>query len=255
MPKITLTDRSLIPDGLDVEEIDGTFVVDVVNKSKLDEFRNTNIEVTKDRDTLKSFRDTVAGIVGDDLEAFKTSYAELSTISQQVKDGKLKGTDQITTEVENRTKSMREDYERQLQAKANEAKTATETGKTWETKYKRTLIDQAVTRAAINPEAGVEPTALPDIMSRAYAVFVVEDSGNVVPKDGAAVIYGSDGATPMTPDEWVAGLKKQAPHFFKRSAGGGSEGGAAKGLGGMSAEDIAKLSPRQKMELARKNAK
>ena len=252
MPKITFTDRSQVPEGLDVAEVDGKFVVEVVNKSKLDEFRDTNINITKERDSLKAYRDSVADIVGDDAAAFKATYTDLAATAQKVKDGTLKGTDAITAEVEARTKSMREDFERQLVSKANEARTATENARSWEDKHKRSLIDSAITKAAINPESGVETTALPDIMTRAYGVFKVQDNGSVVPMDGEAVIYGNDGATPMTPDEWVASLKKQAPHFFKRSAGGGSEGGANKGLGGMSPEAISKLSPAQKMELARK---
>lgn len=256
MPQIIFTDRASVPEGIDVKETeDGKFVIDVVNKAKLDEFRENNVNLAKERDTLRKFHESVAPIVGEDLEAFQTNYAELSGTAQKVKDGKLKGTDAIEAEVENRTKSMREDYDRQLSLKANEAKAAADAAKDWQGKFKRTQIDQAITQAAIKPEYGVENTAIPDLLHRAYSIFSVKDDGNVVPMDGEAIVYGSDGATPMTPDEWVKGLQKTAPHMFKRSAGGGAEGGLNKGIKGMSSADLAKLSPQAKMELARKQSK
>lgn len=255
MPQIIFTDKSAIPDGLEVSEVEGKFVVNVVDKAKLDEFRENNVIIAKERDALKAFKDTVSPIVGDDLAEFSKTYDTLRGVNQQVADGKLKASGDVDAEVEKRTKAMREDYERQLLAKATEARSASDRAVTSETKFKRTLIDQAITKAAINPDNGVESSALIDLMTRAYNVFKVKDDGNVVPMDGEAVIYGNDGATPMTPDEWLGSLKKQAPHFFKRSAGGGAEGGSNKGFGGMTQEEIAKLSPEQKMAMARKVAK
>lgn len=252
MPKITFTDRSQVPEGLEVSEVDGKFVIDVVNSAKLNEFRDNNIAIAKERDTLKKFYETVSPLVGEDVDSFTSSLTELQATAQQVKDGKLKASDQISTEVENRVKTMRDDLDRQLQAKAGEAKAANDKASEWEKKFKRTLIDQAVTQAAISPDNGVEPTAIPDLLYRAYSVFSVENDGKVIPKDGEAIIYGSDGATPMTTTEWVKSLQKSAPHMFKRSAGGGAEGGGNKGLGGMSAEEINKLSAAQKIALARR---
>jgi hypothetical protein len=72
--------------------------------------------------------------------------------------------------------------------------------------------------------------------------------------DGEAIIYGADGATPMTPDEWLAKLRDSAPYFCKNSNGGGATGNQGnKMFGGMSKEDFNKLSGAQKLALARKS--
>jgi hypothetical protein len=90
-------------------------------------------------------------------------------------------------------------------------------------------------------------------------VFKVDANGQLVAKDGDAIIYGADGATPMSPSEWVRGkLREQAPYFYKNSSGGGATGGGTAGdakFGGMAEAEFRKLAPEKKLALANKMKK
>ncbi len=147
--------------------------------------------------------------------------------------------------------TMKGDYETRLQAVGKEANAWKERAAQSDTKFKRSQIAQAITNAVIDPNSGVEASALPDILERAYKTYTVEDNGDLVAKDGEATIYGGDGSTPLAPKEWVAKLKDTAPYFFKNSTGGGGNGnGNGKALGGMSAADFQKLPAAKRLELA-----
>ena len=55
------------------------------------------------------------------------------------------------------------------------------------------------------------------------------------------VVYGKDGTSPMSVIDWTTGLKKQAPHLFQGSQGGGAQGS---GKGNV---DTSKLTSAQKI--------
>jgi hypothetical protein len=225
----------------------------VVPQAKLEEFRTNNIAVSQERDGLKSRIDKLAALMGEggDDDAFAAEIAELRKMAQQVKDGKLKGTDSVEGEVARRVAEMKRDYERQLQDQATKATAAEKRALEADQKYRRSLIDRAVTDAVLDDKSGAEQRALPDILSRAYAVFKIEDDGKLVARDGEAVIYGADGATPMTPLEWLGKLREQAPYFFKGSNGGGASGTTGtKTMGGYTAAEFAKLPALKRLEIA-----
>ena len=119
--------------------------------------------------------------------------------------------------------------------------------------YKQTFIDRQVSTVCNDPELGVEATAIDDVMNRARAVFIVEEDGSLTPKSKTGqTLWGEDGSTPMTMKEWVnISLRKDAPHYFKKSAGGGATGGAdAKNFGGMTKEEFDKLPAIRRLEIA-----
>lgn len=253
MPEISFDTLDAIPEGLreNASQKDGKFTINVVLKSKLDEFRDNNTTLAQERDALKATTTALTAIVGDDVAAFTTSYEDMKKTAQQVADGKLKGSEAIETEVNNRVSGMKSDYERQLQAAGVETKNWKDKAEASETKFKRSLIDRGVTNAVLAETSGALPGALTDILTRAYGIFAVDDKGGLIAKDGEATIYGNDGATPMTPAEWLEKLKEQAPYFFKNSQGGGASGSDNKIPGGMSSEDFSKLSGAQQLALAR----
>lgn len=254
MPDMIFDALDKVPEGLreHAKEQDGKVIVKVVPQAKLEEFRNTNITLAQERDALKAQFEPLRGLIGEDVKAFETELTELRTTAQKVKDGSLKGTDAIQAEVAQRVAQMKGDYERQLTEKANEATAWKNKAAEADQKFRRSLVDRAVTDAVLNEKSGAEPRALPDILSRAYAVFRVEDDGKLVAKDGEAVIYGSDGATPMSPAEWLGKLREQAPYFFKNSNGGGASGSqGTKDYGGMSKADFQKLPASERLRIAR----
>lgn len=257
MPDIVFESEEKIPEGLReyAKKLeDGTVVVKVAPAVKLDEFRNKNIELSKERDTLTDFVSKAKPVFGDDLDAFQAEIAELRKTAQLVKDGKLQGSAEVEAEILRRVESMKKNFESQLSEKAKEAADAKKQVNLIDSKYRQTKIDRYVTDAVLDDKNGADPRALNDILKHAYNVFKVREDESIVPMEGEAIIYGSDGATPMTPSEWLAKLREGAPYFFKNSNGGGATGGQGpKKIGNLSKEDFDKLSGAQKLAIIRKN--
>ncbi len=110
------------------------------------------------------------------------------------------------------------------------------------TRLEQLLIDNVVKTSAI--KLGVIAEAVDDVVLRAKTMFRIEN-GQPVPKDAdGKVIYGKDGSSPMSVDEWLTGLKTSARHLFLGSAGSGAGGGNRAG-----APDMSKLTPAQKISL------
>lgn len=255
MPNITFATQDEIPDGLKefAKKVDDKFVVEVVPGAKLEEFRTNNIRISQERDALGQVVQKLKPVVGDDLDGFISGYNELVTTSQKVKDGSLKATDDINKEVENRVATMRSGYDTQLAQAQREKAEALAAKRDSDNKYNRSIVDRAVTTVVIDPNSGANPEALNHILKTAYEVFQVTADGKLIAKDGDAVIYGANGADPMTPAEWLARLRTQAPYFFKSSNGGGAAGGNNTGnerFGGMTKADFDKLSPDRKLAIA-----
>jgi hypothetical protein len=59
---------------------------------------------------------------------------------------------------------------------------------------------------------------------------------------------GADGKKPLQPEEWLKGLKEQAPHLFPPSKGGGAGGG---GRATGSNDDLQSLPPTERLRIAR----
>lgn len=200
---------------------DGAYYLSVdgaVDKAKLDEFRNNNVKLLKDLEKFK------------DVDPAK--YQELLALAKKQQEKQLIDAGEIDKVVEQRVGEMKSTYENQL-------KTLTEQNSVAQRQLESLLIDNAVRDAAV--KSGVQPTAVDDVLLRAKATFKIKD-GNAVPVDAQGnVVYGKDGTSPMSVVDWTTGLKKQAPHLFQGSQGGGAQGS---GKGNV---DTSKLTPAQKI--------
>lgn len=253
MPEILFESDSLIPEELRGEAKKneaGKFVLNLVPKTKLDEFRENNVRVSKERDELLGKYSKVSQIVGEDPDTFAKDLADLRQTHQQVADGKLKKSEDIEKTVTDRTAAMRKSFEDQSQLSAKETALAKAENESLKGEIRKINIDRAITSSVLGEKSGALPEALPHILSEAYKVFVVEANGDIVPKNGDAIIYGANGSSPMTPDEWLQKLREKSSYLFKPSAGGGAAGSKDTKMGGLNAADYAKLTPYQKLELA-----
>lgn len=253
MPDIFYDTLDLVPDGLKefAKEADGKVAVSVVAKSKLDEFRDNNIKVVKERDDMAAALTKAKTILGtEDFDAAAATLTELRTVAQRVKDGELVANTSLDDALKQRTEQMRQSYETEVQTKAKEAAEWRNKFSQTDTKLRQTYIDRAVTDVVLDESIGVHPKAVRDILGRAYDVYSVSDDGKLTPKRGEAVLYGADGVTPMSPKEWVLSLREEAPYFFKGSNGGGSSGADGQTINGMTAAEIAKLPPEQRLAIA-----
>ena len=209
--KFKYTNKQEIPAELQsfYVERDGVRFLDadgVVEKSKLDDFRQTNITLTNQ---LKKFE-------GVDPDAVRQLAADKQRLEdeQRIKDGKFQEV------LDARLKGARADWDKQFATVAGERDAL-------HGRLSAIQIDQAVVNEAT--KRGLRPTAIPDITSRARMAFKLVDG---VPQifDGEKIHPGKDGFSPMTLAEWVDGLVGDAPHLFEANAGSGaagSGGGAA----------------------------
>lgn len=218
---------------------DGKYYLQVegaVAKSRLDEFRDKNIELSKQLETFK----------GVDVEEYKKLKTEVSELRAQLeKKGDRLTDEQIDAMLQERTKSMKTEFENQIKERDEQIGIMTR-------QLESLVIDNAVREAALAND--VVKTALEDVVLRAKTVFRLQD-GQAVPFDKKGqMIYGKDGASPMSPAEWIKGLRTEAPHLFSKPSGSGSSGG---GVGSGNVLDRSAMTPLQKVAagLASRNQK
>ena len=209
-------------------EREGGWVLDVdgaVEKTKLDEFRNTNVSLIKERDDLKK---RYEGIDPDEVR-------KLVEEKHRVEEEKLLGSgptphpnplpsaerEKIEKVVENRIKGVKADLEKQIATLTTERDAMTG-------RLTSIQIDQGVLTVAT--KRGLRPTAIPDITTRARNIFrLVNGVPTAFEPDGKTLRYGKDGLTPMTLEEWVDAQVSEAPLLFESNAGGGAASNASGG--------------------------
>jgi hypothetical protein len=194
-------------------EKDGEFVLEVdgaVSKDKLDEFRDTNIALKRERDELTAKY--------GDIDPDK--YRELSDLDRRQREKKLIDAGKVDELVAERVNAMKSDFEKQLAALGGEKSKLT-------TQLEGLVIDNAIRDAAT--KAGVRSTAVDDVLLRGRSLFKLQD-GRAVPMEGDKPIFGKSG-DPMDIGEWVGTLTEKAPHLFESSSGGGAKGSQPQGLG------------------------
>ena len=199
--------------GLYEQVSDGSYILQVegvVEKGKLDEFRNKNIDLMKD---IEKFKDV-------DPDKYNQMIAEHRKI--QEKEWIDKG--EVEKLVESRVSTMKKDYDEKLTKATGDLNVMSR-------QLEILTIDNIVRDQAT--KLGVAPTAVDDVLLRAKTVYSLKDGKPVPTNSDGEVIYGKDGATPMVIGEWVGTLKESAPHLFYSSNGSGASGN--RGVGGNSA--------------------
>lgn len=196
----------------------------VVPMTSLDEFRNKNIELLRERDELtKKFE-------GIDPEA----HRRLLQLEQDYKDAKLVNSGQIEELLSQKTKRMREDYETRLGTLEKNLNDEKAKGADTVQELRQTIVQleasQAINRVGI-PKEGVLPYFCH--LARNTWQFV---EGKLMAMNGDKVLYGADGVKPMTWDEWALEIRKTHSNMFEPSQGGGSRGGGAGGVGNLGAQ-------------------
>lgn len=182
----------------------------LVPKAKLDEFRDNNIKLAQERDTLRQ------QFEGIDAEKARALLAK----AQKEQDKKLVDAGKIDELLDQRVEAMRADYETKLTDEAQKSQTL-------QARLETLLVDGALRDAAA--KAGIRPSAIEDVLLRGRTVFKLQD-GKAVPMQGDDVLYSKTGEV-LTMDEWLSSLGTNAPHLFEPNRGAGAAGGAASALG------------------------
>lgn len=188
-----------------------TGVDGMVPKKKVDEFRETSrktqSELEKAMEQLKQFE-------GVDLEHIKAIQKK----AQELEEKKLIDAGDIDKIVEERVKP--------IVTQINSEKSDLQKNLDMVNRQLGILkIDNRASELAV--AAGVEKSALPDVITRANRTFKIVD-GKTKALDGEGKpVYGADGITPLSLDSsWMESLKKDAPHLFRPPQGTGAEPGS-----------------------------
>ncbi len=161
--------------------------------------KDKNAELIKDKKELKdelgSLKSKVDGL---DLDAIKVLLEEV---------------------IQKRTEKMREEHEKLLKAEKERADKA----ETYANKFRQSVIQGQIVQAAVEMGALSEATA--DIAFLAQSQFSLDENGKAVAIDAnGEVVIGKDGSNPVTPKEWVEGLRENKPYFWPKANGSGSPG-------------------------------
>lgn len=179
-------------------------------KAKNDELIN---EKKRLKDEMKDFDGFDRATLKSYIERLKTD--EESRLIAEGKVGEV---------IDRRTERMRESYQTQIVENQNATKEWQGKYIDLEQKFNHAQIDAALRDAAA--AANVIPSAIEDLITRGRGSFTLEN-GKLISKDPYTneVRIGADGKTPYAANDFVADLKKIAPHFWPQSQSGGFTGG------------------------------
>lgn len=253
-----------IPEGLrdHAVEADGKYTVSVEFAGRVKEFRDNNVEVSKERDSLKSViskYEQATGVNMDLLEEgklddFVSSFTQLKETSQRVQDGKLVEETSLEEASASRVAEVHNSYRSQLSDSAKEREAHKARADAAEKRANSMVLENAVRIAAGNADVGMLENAVQMILPQAHSIFRVDDKGGITPKDAdGTVIYGQDGMSPMSIKEWLLKQRETNDFLFKGATGGGSQGSNSTDSGKMSFDQMQKanMRPELRMQMAR----
>lgn len=234
MPIIELESMDQVPEELRSAAqttAEGKVAVNVVPTEKLTEFREKNIALMKEQQTLATVVDRFKSIheIQDgqlDLDKIESTVRELRDIQQRVQNKQLVDDSGVEELLQRRTNSLKEEMSRRLEAESAEKRALAERLSKSDARMQDFILESAVTQAVTDPRSKANPNALPDILARARRAFEVDmNTGSVVVKKDGNIVYGPDAVTPMTPVQWIDTVVSESPYLSKDSIGIGSGGG------------------------------
>ena len=164
---------------------------------------------------------------GLDPEVVKNLVNRMNTDEET----KLIAEGKIDEVVEKRVLAMKTDLEARLAAATESLTTLEGKNVSLSDKVKNLVIDGMVRQAG--SELKILPTAYDDAIHRAKRHFQLDDNDHPVARDDAGtLLFGKDGKSPLSPNEWLEGMKETAPHWFPAPSGGGAGGGSGGSTGG-----------------------
>ena len=264
MATIIYDTLSAVPEDLQdsAKEVEGKYEVSVVHSGKVKEFRDNNIAVTKERDSLQAALaqyEDVTGVTLPDLETGKLSdFAKalegLRATKKKVDDHELVENTSLEEAAAARVTEVTNNMKEQLAAMAKDRDAHKSAREASDQRANAMMVENAVRLAASDPDVAMIDKAVRMVLPSALQTFKVDDDGKVTPRsrDGTT-IYGSDGVTPKSIKEWLLEQREENDFLFKGSKGGGASGSYDKSTGRLSAAEIEKMKPSERMKYARAN--
>jgi hypothetical protein len=208
LPEAVRAEYELRGDGKYYLKIDGEIPAVVEVQTKLAEFRDNNIGLTRKVQELET---NVARF--KDVDPAK--YAEYKTkIEEFEKTGGIKSAEDFRAKISEAVTPLQQQIE-QMRREKQEA----------EDRIKRQSIETALRDVAA--KVGVHDSAIRDFVTRGSQVFNLDGKA----MNGDTPLFSKKDVTkPLPMEEWAQQLMTDAPHLFKPSHGGGAP--PASGSGG-----------------------
>jgi len=183
--------------------------------------KSKNEELLSEKKTAKQELDAVnEQLKGYDPKAVKSLLDKMSTDE----DTKLIAEGKIDEVISRRTEALTADYDSKLLAATDKNGELSQSLEEMNGRVKSLVVDRFVREAAA--EHSMVPSAVEDAISRAGHVFKLNEELQPEARDkNDTIVIGKDGKTPLSVQEWIEGMKDNAPHWFPPQSGAGAHGG------------------------------
>jgi anion-transporting ArsA/GET3 family ATPase len=234
--KRVYSSESEIPEALKsvyVKDESGVFVLDAEPdpeaKTKVNEFRENNIRLAKEKEQLA---EKLAAFQGVDPNKYKEAIQaleKLQTLEEKdlLKDGKVD--EVIESRVNKRIQQLKQESQTQIEALTAAQRKEAEKAKKYLTDLAKQMIDGQAAQA-VQKYGQPKTTAMDDIINRARAEWEPQETDDGLTIKSKA--YDEEGQPYKSMDEWAKSLPKRAPHFFEASTGSGASGNRRGGAAG-----------------------
>jgi hypothetical protein len=186
-------------------------------QAKINEFRENNINLAKEREELAEKLKNYEGL---DADQARDALSKLATMEEQemVKSG------DIETLIQQRLSSEKKEHLKQLESIRTAKEEAEKKAKINQSKLSEYIIQQKVMDAVHNV-AVPHAAAMPDILYRAKSQWRLDEDGSMYAVDEYGnKVYAKGSDELISPTEWAKSLVENARHLFAESIGTGSTG-------------------------------
>lgn len=204
-----------------------------VDKGKLDEFRNANVEL---KQKLEAGTATL-----QELEAFKKQFGDHDIqhildaleVKRRAEEKELIDKGEIDKLIEKRTSEMKNSHKSELSRFQQELAKASDNSQKYRSMYQNLLTESKI-REGIAAVGVLKAGADIDVINRAKINWMLADDDNLVAMNNGEPMFSAEDATkPLSIEEWASNLARQSPYLFESTTGMGGKGGQpAGGKGG-----------------------
>tara|TARA_R110000824_G_scaffold8899_3_gene40394 strand:- start:7964 stop:8785 length:822 start_codon:yes stop_codon:yes gene_type:complete len=205
------------------KESDGVFSLSVEGVTgrenelgaKVAEFRDTNVQLMKDKVSLSGQVEEMASKYQNvDPDVYRKLISD--QVKLEKKDAKVVTNSDLTSQIQDAVLNA----VKPIQAQLNEAK---ERESQAQSSLEKASFRNIVNKAAV--EAGVRNEALDDVLGRALQVgFTLHDGSALIVNDGAVKFSPDKPDQPFSIPEWLVGLQRDGgSHLFKPSISTGDQ--------------------------------
>lgn len=208
---------------------DDGYVLDLDDKdfkTRLDEFRTNNRNLTREKAMLE---EAIAKSKHIDPEKYAEAMEALKALDA-MEDAELLKKGKFEEVIKKRTQAMATEYENRMKGLQTSEQKLREEQAALESMLGRVMIESTVLQT-LGKVGTIKAGAQDDVINRAMRTWKFDPKTRqlVAKNDAGEVIYDEKG-DPLSVDKWGQTLVKSAPFLFEAASGGGS-GGGQKGNG------------------------